>query len=108
LRKNMAMRSISSLWLALALAACGSQEVCRRDPVTGWENCQTSGSDYGEAAGTAVAAAAAWAAVGCTVNGCAPPSRCNPQTKLCEALRCSRESPCPGGYDCEPEQGVCR
>lgn len=88
---------------------CASGEACKRDPITGMEQCQLASGSYGEAIGTAAAAAAATAAVGCTVNGCEPPFRCNSDTKLCERIRCTEgKASCPPAYTCDPEQGVCK
>jgi hypothetical protein len=93
----------------LILAGCATgSEVCRRDPATGAERCSTVSGNYGEAAVTATAAAASWAVVGCDVNGCEPPYRCNPETKLCERIRCGEGvGSCPAGYTCDPVKGVC-
>jgi len=94
----------------LAVCACASGSACRKDQITGAQQCQPASGSYGEAAGTAVVAAGAWGAVGCTVNGCEPPFRCNGKTKLCERIRCEEglTSACPPGYLCDPEDRVCR
>jgi hypothetical protein len=91
------------------LGACASGESCSRDQITGMTRCQPSSGDTGEAIGTAVAATAAWAAVGCTVNDCEPPLRCNENTKMCERIRCDEGSNvCPPAYACDPVDHVCR
>lgn len=83
-------------------------EVCRTDPATNVERCFIVSGDYAEAAATATAAAASWAVVGCTVNGCEPPYRCNPETKLCERIRCGEGmGSCPSGYVCDPVKNLC-
>ena len=94
--------------LALVAACATGQEACRRDPITGSEQCATVGSDTGQAVGTAAAAAATWGAVGCTVNGCQPPFRCNPDSKMCERMRCGEQAGgCPPGYSCNAVKNVC-
>jgi hypothetical protein len=94
--------------LGLAAGCATGQEACRRDPVTGAEQCAVVGSDPGQAAATAAAAAASWGAVGCTVNGCQAPFRCNPESKLCERMRCSEDvGGCPPGFSCNPNKNVC-
>ena len=95
--------------LSLISACATGQEVCRRDMVTGSEQCNRVSGDTGEAAATAAAAAASWGAVGCTVNGCQPPFTCNPVTKLCERMRCGEAAGfCPVGYNCHPVENVCK
>jgi hypothetical protein len=90
-------------------AACASGEACKRDPITGSERCQPASGNAGEAIGTVAAAGAAWAAVGCTVNDCEPPFRCNPDSKMCERIHCEEgKQVCPSGYACDPEEHVCR
>jgi hypothetical protein len=99
-------------WLACTcalLGACASGEACRRDPITGSDRCQPASGNAGEAIGTAVAATAAWTAVGCTVNGCEPPFYCNGETKMCERIRCDEGGrSCPPAYVCDLEDHVCR
>ena len=91
------------------LFACASSEACRRDPITGMQRCQPASGNVGEAVGTAAAATVAWTAVGCTVNGCVAPYRCNESTKACERIRCDEGSAsCPPGYACDPEDRVCK
>ena len=98
-----------ALALGCVLFACASGQVCRKDPITGSDRCQSSSGDYGEAAATAVAAGASWAVVGCTVNGCEPPYRCNAKTKMCERIACEEGTrSCPPGYSCDPEDKVCK
>lgn len=93
---------------ASALAGCDpGTEQCRRDPITGSQQCQTSGGDYGEAAVTAGVAAGTWGVVGCTVNGCELPYRCNEKTKQCEPLHCKSDADC-SGYGCDVDEGRCR
>lgn len=94
--------------LLLTSACAGGQTVCRRDPITGSEQCQNVGSDYGEAAVTGGAAAASWAAVGCTVNGCTPPSFCNERTKQCESTPCGDDDDCGKGFTCDTTAHRCR
>jgi hypothetical protein len=103
-------RAGSLLACALVLTACATgSEACRRDPITGSQQCQPASGDYTEAVGTAAAATAAWAAVGCTVNGCEPPFRCNGETKMCERIRCAEgKQSCPAGYSCDLADGVCK
>ncbi len=100
----------TALGAALFLAACATgNSACRRDPITGQESCQPASGNYGEAAVTAIAAGAAWGAVGCTVNDCEPPFRCNQETKFCERIRCGEgDSRCPPAYTCDPVDHVCR
>lgn len=103
------------LLLALSLLACSvagcatGAEACKTDPNTGFESCQRTSGDYGEAAATGVVAATGWAVVGCTANGCEPPTHCNAETKQCERDRCGGEgqSTCPGGYSCASD-GLCK
>jgi hypothetical protein len=103
-------------WLAVAalsltpwLTGCASGQACRHDVVTGRDECQPASGNAGEAVGTAVAAGAAFAVVGCTVNGCEPPYRCNGKTKLCERIACGEgKSSCPAGYACDPEDNRCK
>ena len=104
-----AMKLLLSLWCLCSLAAgcAGGQEVCRRDAVTGNENCQLVSDDPREAAATAGAATAAWGVVGCTVNNCQPPWRCNEKTKQCEATSCQKDGDC-NGFSCDTEHGTCR
>jgi hypothetical protein len=100
---------IALLWAMLHAGCASGPEVCQRDPVTGSERCQTSSGDYGEAAATAVAATAAWGVVGCTVNGCQPPFRCNQETKQCERIRCTEgNASCPPAYVCDPKDQLCK
>jgi hypothetical protein len=89
--------------------ACASGEACQRDPITGADRCQPASSSYAEAVGTAAAATAAFGAVGCTLNDCEPPFRCNQKTKLCERIRCGEgKGTCPPAYTCDLQQGVCK
>ena len=90
------------LSLALFLAACGGETTmpCKKDPITGSEQCGLATSSGGEAAVAAGAAAASWAVVGCTVNGCLGAYTCNPKTKLCDPLDCDENKPCPAPYQC--------
>jgi hypothetical protein len=96
--------------LALCVAGCaGSSDViCKRDPITGSEMCQSVSDSYGEAAVGAGAAAVTWGVVGCTVNGCVPPYVCNGKTKMCELVHCSETTRCPAGTVCNVSEGVCR
>jgi hypothetical protein len=101
------------LWLLSVLStmgACASgPDVCRRDQITGSERCQPASGDYGEAAATAAAAAVAWTAVGCTVNGCAAPFRCNADTKMCERIPCGEgQGSCPPTYVCDSDDHLCK
>jgi hypothetical protein len=92
------------------MSACATGgEACREDAITGMQRCQPASGNYAEAAGTAVAAGAAWGAVGCTVNGCELPLRCNSESKQCERIRCGEGGdPCPPGFNCDAEQLVCK
>ena len=94
------------------ITACATgSEQCRRDPVTGSEQCSMVSDSPGEAAATAAASAATWGVVGCTVNGCQPPFTCNAKTKLCERIRCHESTgtgACPPGYSCDPVKDVCK
>jgi hypothetical protein len=95
---------------AVFAASCASgPRLCREDPVTGSETqCAATSGDPAEAAVTAGIAAGAWGVVGCTVNGCEPPYRCNHESKQCERIRCDEnESSCPPGYMCDPIKHVC-
>lgn len=100
----------ATLVLVLLLGACATgNSACKRDPITGSSTCQPVSGSYGEAAATVVAAGAAWAVVGCTVNDCEPPFRCNHKTKLCERIRCDEgKGSCPPAYTCDPVERVCR
>jgi hypothetical protein len=108
----MTRRFALACWLVCfcaALGACASSQACQRDPITGSDRCQPASGSPAEAAATAVAAGAAWGAVGCTVNGCEPPFRCNGETKMCERIPCDEgTSGCPPGYACDPEDRVCK
>jgi hypothetical protein len=99
-----------AIGLGLFLAGgCATGAACTRDPITGQSRCQQASGSYVEAAGTAVAAVAAWGVVGCTVNDCEPPFRCNRDTKLCERIRCSEgRNSCPPAYNCDPVDQVCK
>jgi hypothetical protein len=92
--------------LAYACGACSSQVVCHPDGITGTERCTQAGG-YGDAAITGGAAAGLFAAKGCTLNGCEPPSTCNSQSKLCERMKCSEVSACPPGYECSMSDHRC-
>ncbi|HEX2678350.1 MAG TPA: hypothetical protein VHM19_16975 [Polyangiales bacterium] len=98
------------LLLLPLMAACagGSQVVCRRDPITGGEQCGPTSNNYGEAAVGAGAAATTWAVVGCTVNGCPAPDRCNETTKQCEATLCHSDKECGAGFHCDIVSTRCR
>jgi len=91
-----------ALWLWLCAAACGGDTTmpCKKDPITGSEQCGLASSSGGDAAIMAGAAAASWAVVGCTVNGCLGAYTCNPKTKQCEPLVCDENKPCPAPYEC--------
>ena len=94
---------------AALVAACATgPEVCRKDPITGSQQCQTASGNYGEAAGTALGAAAVWGVAGCKVNGCEPPFRCNEGTKMCERIPCSEGDACPSAFACDLEDHLCR
>lgn len=97
-------------WLLIVLfSACagGSQFACRKDVITGNEQCQPVSRSPTEAAVGAGAAAASWAVVGCTLNGCPPPDRCNPQTKLCETTSCHSDRDCGAGFHCDASSSHC-
>ncbi len=91
-------------------AGCGgsAEYVCKRDQITGSEQCQRETNSPGEAAATAGAAAGAWAVVGCTVNGCPAPYRCNTKTKQCESAFCTRDADCGLGFACDVALSRCR
>jgi hypothetical protein len=93
----------------LALAGCGgdSSLQCKKDPITGSEQCHRTTSSGGEAAVMAGAAAAGWGIAGCTVNGCLGAYRCNEKTKMCEALSCDENAPCPAPYECNLDSHRC-
>jgi hypothetical protein len=105
--RNASMPWTLLLASVLLCACAGGSEVCQRDVITGTEQCQTVGDDYGQAAATAAVATGAWVAVGCTVNGCKQPYICNEKSKQCEAKACKSDSDC-GGYGCDAESGHCR
>jgi hypothetical protein len=105
----MAGRFALALFAALLGACATGPQVCRKDPITGSERCQASSGNAGEAAGTVVGAAAAWGVVGCKVNGCEPPFRCNAGTKMCERTPCGEgQGSCPPAYHCDLDDNVCR
>lgn len=97
--------------VVLCSLSCGSSSVapCRDQygHMTGQGSCfySTSGETAGLNAG---AAAAAWAIVGCRVNGCNPPYFCNVETKLCERIHCDEDAACPVGYTCNLRRNRCR
>jgi len=103
---RLALSAIAAVaLLAVPLASCGgAQSVsCNQNDMTrtgpSYQGCFVS-NDPVDAVVAAGFAAAAWAVVGCTVNGCMPPYRCNPQTKLCESIDCDESSHCPAAYEC--------
>jgi hypothetical protein len=105
------VRSIAVYSLCFGvLSACATgQAACKKDPVTGSEQCQPASGNYGEAAVTAGAAVGGWAVAGCTINGCEPPYRCNPDTKMCERIACGEgKRSCPPGYVCDESDGLCK
>lgn len=81
---------------------------CRTDPITGSQQCQLVGGSSLGGLFTVLAAAAAYAVVGCTLNGCPLPDVCNPNTKRCETSRCSETRTCPNGYRCDLSTKLCR
>ena len=94
---------------ALMIAACGpSQTLCRPDPITGSQQCQSTTSSPAAAVVTTGAAAAVYSVTGCEVNGCQLPDECNPTTKRCQATRCSEHKACPVGYSCDRSTMLCR
>lgn len=100
------LRVLGFVLLGLGAASCASQVVCDPNDHTHMRCSYTGGP--AEAAATAGIAAAAWVAVGCTVNGCAPPYVCNYETKKCEPQRCGEGvGSCPPGYRCHPQKHVC-
>ena len=101
-------RSLLPLVLLLLTPACATSTACRPDPIGGPEHCYTTSDSMGAAAVHAGAAAATWAAVGCTVNGCIPPMQCNAQSKLCEPIPCKEQSACPTGYACDLTRNRCQ
>src|SRR4051812_6243918 len=105
----MLNRVLGLLVLSSCLYACAtSGNVCRRDPITGTEQCAPESNNYGEAAVGAGAAAGAWVAVGCTLNGCQAPDRCNPKTKLCESTHCTQDSDCGPAFHCDAASNRCQ
>lgn len=107
-RRSLRHMLAAALFMLTAAACAGSNEmVCRKDPSTGFERCD-SGNNYGEAAVTGGIAAGLWAAEGCTINGCEPPYRCNSETKRCERPRCGGDTDCPAGYTCDLGDSLCK
>ena len=106
--------SMARLWLLVffactSLSCAGGYNACKKDPITGSERCQPGSSNTGDAVGTAAAAGAVWAVTGCTVNGCEPPLRCNPKTKMCERIPCGEGlGNCPPNLICDPQDHVCK
>lgn len=101
-------RSLIVLIVAFVFSGCATgPEVCKRDAITGSEQCQTTSGNYGEAAATAGIATGSWAAVGCTVNGCEPPYTCNADSKQCVPMHCKSDVDCKG-YNCDMESERCR
>jgi hypothetical protein len=93
-----------------AVDACGgsSQMMCKPDPITGSQQCQTSSNTPADALVTTGVAAGVYGFTGCTVNGCQLPDECNPKTKRCETIRCRENRPCPVGYSCDRVSLLCR
>lgn len=103
------LRAFGWLCAAWAGGGCATGVACRTDPVTGSERCQPTSGSYGNAVATVGIAAASWALVGCSVNGCEPPFRCNAESKMCERIPCHEgKNVCPPGYSCDLEDHVCR
>ena len=96
--------------VAWGLGSCAGsgQMLCKPDPITGSQQCQLGSTRPADAALTTGVAAGVYAFTGCTVNGCPLPDTCNPQTKRCEALRCSETQSCPAGYRCALDVHMCR
>jgi hypothetical protein len=91
------------------LAACGGgQMVCKPDPITGSEQCQTASNDPTTAIVNTGVAAGVYGVTGCTVNGCQLPDECNPKTKRCQTIRCREGRACPAGYSCDMVTLMCR
>ena len=103
-------RSAFMLAFVLMLAGCagGSEFACRRDPITGSEQCAPVSNAPAEAAVAGGAAAVAWGVVGCTVNGCPAPDRCNERTKQCEPTTCRADKDCVVGFHCDTDSSHCR
>jgi len=103
-------------WLGawLAIASCvvmgcgGGQMLCKPDPITGSEQCQTASSDPVTAVVNTGVAAGVYSQTGCTLNGCELPDECNPKTKRCETIRCRESTGCPDGYKCDLVTLLCR
>lgn len=100
-------------WSTLsALSACGGaqQGDCYATAGDGTQQ-RTGGCFQSNSAADALVAvgvaATATAVVGCTVNGCLPPYRCNEATKLCEMIHCDENEPCPAAYTCDLETHRC-
>lgn len=112
---RVSTRSNVSFWMGFAaigqlLCACATgSQACTHNAVTGEDDCNASSGDYGEAIGTAAVAAGSWAVVGCTVNGCEAPFRCNGKTKMCERISCGEgQGSCPPAYNCDPKDNLCK
>ena len=94
---------------AVLVAGCApSSTLCRPDPITGSQQCQSTTSSPAAAVVTTGAAAAVYSVTGCDVNGCQLPDECNPVTKRCQTIRCNESKPCPAGYNCDRSTMLCR
>ena len=87
-------------WLSSVSCSGDSTLQCKKDAITGSEQCYRVSDSGGEAAVMAGAATAGWAVAGCTVNGCLGAFRCNEKTKQCEPLHCEENQTCPPPYEC--------
>jgi len=93
------------------LAGCfpnTTDTACSRDPASGTLVCQPTTGSAANAVVVTEVAAAAYAATGCTLNGCQLPDRCNTQTKRCEPITCDESKDCPAGYKCALAVHYCR
>lgn len=98
--------------MLVVLCGCGGQQhgsnlACKEEE--GRERCVTTGGP-GEAIVTGAAAGAMWAtAGGCKIAGCPVPLECNPETELCQAIRCGETlRRCPDGLECNTKTRTCR
>lgn len=104
---------VSVLMFATTGPGCGGAQTGTCNPNDMSNAGQSSGACFSsdspvDAVVAAGAAAAATAVVGCTVNGCLPPYRCNGETKLCEPVYCDERNECPSAYECNLATHECQ